>query len=92
MNISFSTLFEGPGGLTTRGTEFFFAFMGNDRTTSEQDAVVIVTTEEPNPVTVTVDVNEGFYIDNPNLDAILFPRIQTGTVEPGGSVTFNIFL
>ena len=65
--------------------------MGNDmeQLPDDQDAVIIVTTEEPNPVFVTAEVNEGFYTNNPNLDATLFPRIQTGTVEPGGSITFN---
>ena len=82
--------YAGPGGLTTRGTEFFFAFMGSDfeQNPADQDAVIIVTTEGPNPVIVTAQVNPEFYENNPNLNRTLFPMIQSGTVEPGNSITF----
>ena len=65
--------------------------MANDRVQSpvDQDAIIIVTTEEPNPVQVTVEVNPVFYTNNPQLDATVFPRVQTQTVARGSSITFE---
>ena len=89
--LFFFFLSAGPEQQTTRGNEFFFAFMGNDRVQSpvEQDTIIIVTTEEPNPVQVTVEVNPVFYTNNPQLDATVFPRVQTQTVARGSSITFR---
>ena len=86
---SFFFLTAGPGP-TTRGTEFIFAFMGNDEVQSpiDQDALIIITTEEPDPVEVTVEVNPAFYVNNPNLNATAFPRIRRQTVARGSSITF----
>ena len=56
---------------------------------SDQDAVIIVTNEEPHPVEVTVEVNPNFYVNNPDLDATTFPQIRMQTVEPNSSVTFT---
>ena len=65
--------------------------MGNDRTrsASDQNAILFVTTEEPNPVQVTVEVNPAFYQNNPDLDAVRFPQSRTQTVVAGVSVSFN---
>ena len=103
LNITYSTnhfiynsneyfLFAGPGQLTTRGTEFIFAFMAmasdGVQSSTDQNAIIIITTEEPNPVEVTAEVNPAFYVNNPNLNATAFPQKQTQIVEPGSSVTF----
>ena len=58
------------------------------QSSADQNATIIITTEEPHPVEVTVEVNPAFYVNNPNLDATAFPQNQTQTVEPGSSVTF----
>ena len=65
--------------------------MGNDRvrTASDQNAILFVTTEEPNPVEVTVEVNPAFYENNPDLDRDQFPQSRTQTVVAGTSVTFD---
>ena len=83
-------LTAGPGRLTTRGTKFIFAFMANDEVQSpaDQDALIVITTEEPNPVEVTVKVNPAFYVNNPNLNVTAFPQTRTQTVVRGSSITF----
>ena len=83
-------LTAGPGQLTTRGTEFIFAFMANDEVQNpvDQDALIVITTEEPDPVEVTVEVNPAFYVNNPNLNVTAFPRIRRQTVAHGSSITF----
>ena len=85
-------LTAGPGQLTTRGTEFIFAFMAlasdGAQSSADQNAIIIITTEEPHPVEVTAEVNPAFYVNNPNLNATTFPQKQTQTVEPGSSITF----
>ena len=65
--------------------------MANDgaQSSADQNAIIIITTEEPHPVEVTAEVNPAFYLNNPNLDATIFPQKQTQTVEPGSSVTFT---
>ena len=64
--------------------------MANDEVQSpiDQDALIIITTEEPDPVVVTVEVNPAFYENNTNLDATAFPRIRNQTVARGSSITF----
>ena len=64
--------------------------MGNDEVQSpiDQDALIIITTEEPDPVVVTVEVNPAFYVNNPNLNATAFPQIRRQTVARGSSITF----
>ena len=82
---------SGPGGFTSKGTEFFFAFMGNDilQRSPDQSAVLFVTNAEPRPVEVTVEVNSAFYVNNPNLNATAFPQTRVQTVQPNSSVTFS---
>ena len=82
---------SGPGGFTSRGTEFFFAFMGNDidQGPGDEDAVIIVTNAESRPVEVTVEVNPAFYVNNPNLNATAYPQTRVQTVQPSSSVTFS---
>ena len=65
--------------------------MGNNREQSpaDRDAIIIVTTEEPNPIRVTVEVNPAFYVNNTNLDTTTFPPTRTQTVQSGGSITFE---
>ena len=65
--------------------------MGNDReqNPTDRDAIIIVTTEEPNSVRVTVEVNPAFYENNTNLDTTTFPPTRTQTVQAGGSITFD---
>ena len=65
--------------------------MGNDReqNPTDRDAIIIVTTEEPNPVRVTVEVNPGFYENNSDLDITTFPQTRTQTVQSGSSITFK---
>ena len=65
--------------------------MGNDREHSpaDENALIIVTTEEPNPVRVTVEVNPAFYENNTKLDTTTFPPIRTQTVQSGSSITFE---
>ena len=58
------------------------------QSSADQNATIIITTEEPRPVEVTAEVNPAFYVNNPNLDATIFPQKQTQTVEPGSLVTF----
>ena len=58
------------------------------RSSADQNAIIIITTEEPHPVEVTIEVNPAFYVNNSNLDATAFPQNQTQTVEPGSLVTF----
>ena len=58
------------------------------QSSADQNAIVIITTEEPHPVEVTAEVNPAFYENNPNLDATAFPQKQTQTVEPGSLITF----
>ena len=84
-------LTTGPGYPTTRGTEFFFAFMANYEVQNpvDQDAIIVITTEEPNPVEVTVEVNPAFYLSNPNLNVTAFPQTRMQTVERSSSITFN---
>ncbi len=81
-------IIAGPEALTTRGTDFIFAFMGNNREQT-QEAIVMITTEESRPVNVTVEVNPAFYVNNSNLNVTTFPQTQTQTVEPGSSITFT---
>ena len=83
-------LTAGPGRLTTRGTEFIFAFMANDELQDpvHQDALIVITTEEPDPVEVTVEVNPAFSVNNLNLNITAFPQTRRQTVVHGSSITF----
>ena len=65
--------------------------MANDEAQSlfAHDALIIITTEECNPVEVTIEVNPAFYVNNPNLNATAFPQTQMQTVKPGSSITFT---
>ena len=65
--------------------------MGNDRDQdpNDQNAKIVVTTEETQPVEVTVEVNPTFYLNNPNLNAIQFPQTLVQTVVAGTSVVFD---
>jgi len=83
-NAVHSPAFTDQSGPSSRGTDFYVAFLANVRSSAPPPLQLLVTTDEPEPVTFTVSLNE----DLPGDLREGFPL--TATVSYGEVVTVSV--